>query len=282
MLAIIGGTGLYKIDGLEIIETRAVETPFGRPSAPVIKGRFEDGEPLLFLPRHGVNHEFLPSDVNYRANIWALKRLGARRVVSVSACGSLREHIRPGDIALAGDYFDHTRGKRDYTFFGGGVTAHISSARPACPALSKDILEAADKAGLDLHQGAAYACVEGPRLGTRTESLFLRAAGCDIVGMTNVPEAFLAREAQMAYCTIGIATDYDCWLEAPEEHARADEIMTLYFENIEKVKALIRALAGIKPSPTPDWITDCLKHAIITPDAHITREHKEWLDVLKK
>ncbi len=281
-LGIIGGTGLYKINDLEIVAEHSVNTPFGKPSAPIIEGKFDGSEPLFFLPRHGVDHSLLPSEVNYRANIWALKILGVRRAISVSATGSLREEIKPGDMALVHQYFDHTRGRREASFFGRGVVAHISTAQPACPALSDDILAAAKEAGLELHSKKTYACVEGPRLGTRAESLFLRQSGCDVVGMTNLPEAFLAREAQMAYCTVAIATDYDCWLEDPDQHAQADEIMSLYFSNIEKVKSLVRALAGVKSSPTPDWISDCLKHSIITPEDKIPKEHEEWLQILRR
>lgn len=281
-LGIIGGTGLYKIDDLEIINEHDVDTPFGKPSAPVIEGKFSDAAPLFFLPRHGLGHSLLPSEVNYRANIFALKSLGVRRVVSVSATGSLREEIKPGDMALMNQYFDHTKGKREASFFGRGIVAHISTAQPACPALSGDIMAAAKQAVLTLHTAKTYACVEGPRLGTRAESLFLRQAGCDVVGMTNLPEAFLAREAQMAYCTIAIATDYDCWLEDPAQHAQADEIMKLYFANIEKVKSLVRALASVQSSPTPEWISDCLKYSIITPIDKIPKEQEEWLTILRR
>ncbi len=281
-LGIIGGTGLYKIGDLEIVKEHDIDTPFGKPSAPIVEGKFKNSDPLFFLPRHGINHSLLPSEVNYRANIFALKSLGGRRVVSVSATGSLRKEIKPGDMTLVNQYFDHTRGKRDSTFFGRGVVAHISTAQPACPALSDDILTAASEAGLNLHSEKTYACVEGPRLGTRAESLFLRQSGCDVVGMTNLPEAFLAREAQMAYCTVAIATDYDCWLDDPDQHAQADEIMTLYFANIEKVKSLVRALAAVKESPTPEWIKGCLKHSLITPPDQIPEEHKQWLNILQK
>lgn len=281
MLGIIGGTGLYQIDDLTIIKEHQVETPFGAPSAPIIEGGFDGGHRVAFLPRHGVHHELLPSEVNYRANIFALKKIGVRRAVSISACGSLREEVKPGDMSLVSQYFDHTRGKREASFFGNGIAGHISTARPACPALSDDINKAATAAKLLLHEDKTYACVEGPRLGTRAESLFLRDAGCDVVGMTNVPEAFLAREAQMAYATIGIATDYDCWLDDPDAHAQADEIMALYMGNIEKVKTLIHALASMSASETPEWITNCLEHSIITPENHIPAEHLEWLKILK-
>ena len=244
-LAIIGGTELYQVDALTIINEHDVATPFGIPSAPIIEGRFGQAKStFLFLPRHGRSHEYLPSEVNYRANIFALKRLGARRVLSVSATGSLNQNITPGSLALVDQYFDHTRGQRPYSFFGDGVIAHISTARPACPALTHDVFSAARAQGLDMHTGMTYACVEGPRLGTRIESLFLRNIGCDLVGMTNVPEAFLAREAQMAYCTLAIATDYDCWLEDPNQHAQADEIIKLYKNNISSDTNITKTFRG--------------------------------------
>lgn len=282
MLGIIGGTGLYQIDGLEITKAHIVDTPFGEPSAAITEGKFAGSDQkIFFLPRHGSGHGLLPSEVNYRANIWALKSLGVRRVVSVSATGSLRKHIKPADITLVSQYFDHTRGKRDYSFFGGGVVAHISTARPSCPHLTHDIINAATKAGIDLHKDATYACVEGPRLGTAAESHFLRSANCDVVGMTNVPEVFLAREAQMAYVTVAIATDYDCWMDDPDQHAEASDIIALYMANIEKVKRLIQSLAETAPSPTPDWITGALEHSLITPIDTISEENRKWLDVLK-
>lgn len=282
-LAIIGGSGLYKIDDLDIIAEHKIDTPFGTPSAPVVEGKFTGAEDsILFLPRHGLGHAFTPSEINYRANIWALKSLGARKIIGFSAIGSLRKEIKPGDIALISQYFDHTRGLREYSFFGSGVIAHVSTARPACPALTDDILSAAKEVGIEMHTDKAYGCVEGPRLGTQIESHFLRGAGCDVVGMTNVPEAFLAREAQMGYCTIGIATDYDCWLDDPDQHAQADEMLQLYFANIDRVKTLVRALATKPLSQTPDWITTALTHSIITPPDTINDENKTWLSILQK
>lgn len=282
MLGIIGGTGLYQVDGLTVIKQHRIDTPFGAPSAPIIEGAFEGGRRLCFLPRHGEGHGFIPSEINYRANIWALKSIGVRRVVSVSATGSLRQEIEPGDMVLVSQYFDHTRGKREYSFFGRGVVAHVSTARPSCPALSQDITKAAEKSGLSLHTDKTYACVEGPRLGTAAESHFLRSANCDVVGMTNVPEAFLAREAQMAYATLAIATDYDCWQDDPDQHVNASDIIKLYMENIDKVKTLIRTLSALEPSKTPSWISDALAHSIITPHDKIPSEHLDWLNVLLK
>ena len=282
MLAIIGGSGLYALDELDVVAEHDIDTPFGKPSAPIIEGK-AFGSSVLFLPRHGRNHEFLPSEVNYRANIYALKKLGATTVLSISASGSLQEEIAPGDLALASQYFDHTRGKRNASFFGEGVTAHISTAAPTCPVLASDVLKAAKETDLSLHSDKTYACVEGPRLGTKAESNFLRgAAGCDIVGMTNVPEAFLAREAQIGYVTLAIATDYDCWREDPNEHVSVEAVFAVYFENIGKIKQLILKLLENGISETPNNIRTALNGAVMTPDERLNDAQKEWLSVLRR
>jgi len=281
MLAIIGGSGLYALDELEIVKEHDIDTPFGKPSAPVIEGKAH-GSSVLFLPRHGRNHEFLPSEVNYRANIFALKKLGANTVLSISASGSLQEEIAPGDMALASQYFDHTRGFRKNTFFGEGVTAHISTAQPTCPALAQDVLKAADDIGISLHSDKIYACVEGPRLGTKAESFFLKnAVKADIVGMTNLPEAFLAREAQMGYVTLAIATDYDCWREDPDEHVSVEAVFAVYYENIGKIKKIILKLLENGISDTPENIRTALSGAVMTPEERLSEYQKEWLGVLR-
>lgn len=281
MLGIIGGSGLYALDELQIIKEHDIDTPFGKPSAPIIEGS-AFGTKALFLPRHGRHHQFLPTEVNFRANIYALKNLGARTILSVSASGSLQEEIKPGDLALASQYFDHTRGGRKSSFFGGGVTAHISTAQPTCPVLAQDVLKAANDIGITLHSDKTYACVEGPRLGTKAESLFLRGpAGCDIVGMTNVPEAFLAREAQMGYVTLAIATDYDCWREDPDEHVNVEAVFAVYFENIGKIKKIILKLLENGISETPANIRTALKGSVMTPDDRLSDAQKEWLSVLR-
>lgn len=281
MLAIIGGSGLYALDELEIKAEHDVDTPFGKPSAPIIEGE-AFGSKVLFLPRHGRNHEFLPSEVNFRANIYALKMLGATTVLSISASGSLQEEIAPGDMALASQYFDHTRGFRKNSFFGEGVTAHISTAAPTCPALAEDVLKAASAIDVPLHINKTYACVEGPRLGTKAESFFLRdAVKADVVGMTNVPEAFLAREAQMGYVTLAIATDYDCWREDPDEHVSVEAVFEVYYENIGKIKKIVLKLLENGISETPVNIRTALNGAVMTKDDALTDVQKEWLGVLK-
>ena len=281
MLAIIGGTGLYQLPGLELQQTLSPETPFGPASAPVQQGRLH-GQPVLFLPRHGAGHRLLPHEVNYRANVFSLKRAGATMVLSVSACGSLAEALAPGQFALPDQYIDWTRGARERSFFGGGVAAHVSTARPVSAALSGAVAAAARQVpDLVLHRGLTYACVEGPRLGTRAESLMLRQLGAHLVGMTNVPEVFLAREAQLAYATLAIATDYDSWHDDPDQHASMDAILARYAACVEQAKALIGALlAAPLPVPEPD-IRQALSGSVMTPDALLDAAQRDWLSVLR-
>lgn len=280
MLAIIGGTGIYNIEGLKVLEEMDVKTPFGAPSAPIVKARYGKHD-ILFLPRHGRNHQFLPHEVNYRANIFALKLLGARQILGFSAVGSLREDIKPGDFAIPSQYFDWVKGHRTRTFFGDGLAAHISTAEPTCPNLTRWVLEGADSMGLTLHTGKTYACVDGPRLGTRAESHFLRMAGCDLVGMTNVPEVFLAREAQLCYATIGIATDYDCWLDDPSQHVSVAAVIARYGASLDKAKALLKHLLEA-PLPEVDAAyRESLREAVLTPEAALSDEKKQLLAILK-
>ena len=281
MLGVIGGSGLYALEGLEIVKEHDIDTPFGKPSAPIIEGKYS-GQNILFLARHGKGHQFLPHEVNYRANIFALKQLGARRVFGVSAAGSLRQEIKPGELAIASQYFDHTRGKRNATFFGNGIAGHVSMAYPVCPSLSADIQAAAKRIDQDIHIDKAYGCVEGPRLGTQVESYFLRdQAKCDLVGMTNVPEAFLAREAQLAYCTVCLVTDYDCWMEDPSQHVSVEKFFEVYGGAIEKAKSLLSELLKAPFTDTPENIRNSLQTSILTPDEALNEEQISWLNVLR-
>ena len=282
MIGIIGGTGLYQMEGLEIRETRTVQTPFGAPSAPVVLGTL-DGHEVAFLPRHGVAHELLPSEINYRANLYALKSLGVRRIVGVSATGSLEKAIAPGDLAIPEQYLDWTRGKRAGTFFGEGLAAHVSTAEPTCPQLARGIEASAREIGSQIHVGKTYACVEGPRLGTRAESHFLRASGCQLVGMTNVPEVFLAREAQLCYCTIAIATDYDCWLDDPSQHASVDKVMKLYGKNLARVQKMLRALVSRMAAASPECgCGKSLQYAVLSREETLPPHARELLAFLRK
>jgi 5'-methylthioadenosine phosphorylase len=281
MLALIGGTGLYDLAGMQIEQRIAGDTPFGMPSGAIVRGRI-GGRPLLFLARHGAGHRLLPHEVNYRANIFALKRAGATMVLGVSAVGSLAEPIAPGDLAMPEQYVDWTRGARERTFFGGGVAAHVSTATPVSAALVDAAAASARSLGIPLHRGLTYACVEGPRLGTRAESHLLRQAGCHLVGMTNVPEVFLAREAQLAYATIGIVTDYDCWMEDPARHVSVAGIFELYGRSLVKARELLdHLLAQPLPAPEPA-IRGSLQSAMLTPDDALTPEQLAWLAVLRQ
>ena len=281
MLAIIGGTGLYDLSGLQVEERIAGGTPFGPASAEVLRGRIGNRS-LLFLARHGTGHRLLPHEVNYRANIFALKRAGATMVLGFSAVGSLAEPVAPGELAMPEQYFDWTRGTREPTFFGGGVAAHVSTANPVSAALVDAAQASAQALGITLHRGLTYACIEGPRLGTRAESQFLRQAGCHLVGMTNVPEVFLAREAQLAYATIGIVTDYDCWMEDPARHVSVAGIFELYGQSLAKARAVLNhLLAGPLPEPEPA-IRAALQSALLTPDDAMTADQRQWLAVLRQ
>lgn len=279
MIGIIGGTGLYHMDGLEVTDTREVDSPFGRPSGPVMQGRL-GGRPVAFLARHGLRHDLLPSEINFRANIWALKSVGVRTIIGVSAVGSLREEIRPGDLALPSQYLDFTKGLRAPSFFGKGIAAHISTAHPTCAVTASLLARTARTLGQPLHLDKTYACVEGPRLGTRAESFWLRGAGADLVGMTNVPEAFLALEAQLGYCTIAVATDYDCWLDDPSQHVSLEQVMNKFRDSLARVQKLIAHAAA-------DYVEDesrpcrrSLSQAVITPREHMTPEQKAIVDFL--
>jgi 5'-methylthioadenosine phosphorylase len=281
MLAVMGGTGLYDLPGLEIEQRLPGDTPFGAASGEVLRGQLH-GQPLLFLARHGSGHRLLPHEINYRANVFALKRAGATMVLGFSAVGSLALEVKPGDLAMPEQYFDWTRGARERSFFGGGVVAHVSTAKPVSAALVDAARAAARTADITLHRGLTYACVEGPRLGTQAESHFLRGAGCHLVGMTNVPEAFLAREAQMAYATVGIVTDYDCWLDDPAQHVSATGIFALYGQSLAKARLLLDAmLRAPLPQPEPA-IRTALASALLTPVASLSDAQREWLEVLQR
>ncbi len=281
MLAIIGGTGLYKIEGLENAERMEVPTPFGMPSAPIAVGNL-GGKKVAFLARHGLNHQFLPSEVNYRANIWALKSLGATTVIGVSAVGSLQKEVEPGHFALPDQYLDFTRGKRDGTFFGGGLVAHLSTAQPTCTRLADSIVNQGRARDLRLHPRATYACVEGPRLGNRAESQPYRGLGCHLVGMTNVPEVYLAREAQLCYTTIGVVTDYDCWLDDPTQHATTETVIARYMEGLAKVNQLLKHLSENHQEAPTCACRSSLRGAVLTPPTALSSEKRALLELLQK
>lgn len=281
MLAIIGGTGLYELEGLDIHERLGGDTPFGAPSGEVLRGTLH-GKELLFLARHGAGHRLLPHEVNYRANVYALKRAGATMMLGFSAVGSLAMEVAPGDLAMPEQYIDWTRGARERTFFGGGAAAHVSTAKPVSSALVDAVGAAADRAGLSVHRGLTYACVDGPRLGTQAESHLLRQMGCHLVGMTNAPEVFLAREAQMAYATVGLVTDYDCWLDDPTQHVSVSAVFELYGQSLAKARRLLDALlSGALPVPETA-IRSALTGALLTPDEVMSEAQRTWVSQLRK
>jgi 5'-methylthioadenosine phosphorylase len=281
MLAVIGGTGLYDLDGMQVEQELSPDTPFGQASGAVRQGRLH-GREILFLARHGAGHRLLPHEVNYRANIFALKRAGATQVLSFSAVGSLAEHVAPGDLAMPTQYFDWTRGARERSFFGGGVAAHISTATPVSENMVRWAAAQASQLGITLHSDVTYACVEGPRLGTRAESHFMRSAGCQLVGMTNIPEVFLAREAQICYATVGIVTDYDCWKDDPTQHVSISAIFELYGKSLAKARQLLDALLNQSPPDEEPQIRQALQDAVMTPDASLSAAQREWLAVLRR
>lgn len=279
MIGIIGGTGLYRLDGLKVEETQDVSTPFGAPSSGVIVGTL-GGQRVAFLARHGVAHELTPSEVNYRANIWALKSVGVRTIIGVSAVGSLREEIHPGDLALPSQYLDFTKGLRAASFFGRGIIAHVAMAHPTCAATATLIARAAHDLGIRIHEQKTYACIEGPRFGTQAESHFLRSAGADLVGMTNVPEVFLACEAQLGYCTVALATDYDCWLDDHAQHVAASEAMTLFRNNLARVQQILSRVATDYRDDESRPCRHTLERAIITPRERMTTEQRAMVEFL--
>ncbi|NRA60924.1 MAG: S-methyl-5'-thioadenosine phosphorylase [Psychrobium sp.] len=240
MLAIIGGSGIYQFDGLTIVKEHSVDTPFGQSPVGISEGKF-GAHTVFFLARHGKQHQLLPHEVNYRANIWALKSIGVTMILGLSATGSLQQEIAPGDLSLPNQYIDFVKGQRHKTFFGQGLVAHVSTAQPTCSSLSAQVIAAAAQLKQPLHTEKTYICVDGPRLGTRAESLFFKnVMQADLVGMTNVPEVFLAREAQICYLTLAVATDYDCWQDDPAHHVSVSQVISRYGASLEKAKTLIK------------------------------------------
>ncbi len=262
-LGVIGGSGLYRMDGIEHGEWVSVETPFGAPSDAYFVGAL-DGVDVVFLPRHGRGHRILPSELNFRANIYGMKKLGVRRLIAVSAVGSLKQEIVPGQIVIPDQFIDRTRGRID-TFFGRGIVAHVAFADPICPLLSQALFEASQEQEIDVtvHQGGTYICMEGPQFSTRAESFLYRSWGADIIGMTNLQEAKLAREAEICFATLALATDYDCWnTEAGD--VVIEDVLAILNKNVETAKRIVHRSAR---RLLPDHVCSCetaLKGAIIT------------------
>lgn len=274
ILGIIGGSGLYQMSGLEQIETLDLDTPFGKPSAPLVAGLLQ-GRKVVFLARHGIGHTLSPSEVNYRANIYALKAAGVQKVVSISACGSLREEFAPGHIVVPDQIFDFTRGTRARTFFSDGLVAHVGTADPLCADLSEQVYQAVQAAGGTVHRGGTFITIEGPRFSTKAESTTYRTWGMSLIGMTTSPEAFLAREAEICYAAMAHITDYDVWHVSAAPVTVEMVIQTLN-RNTELAQEAIRLLArGFEPE------RDCACHHALS-DALITRPDRIPADTRKK
>lgn len=273
-IGVIGGSGLYDMEGLEDIQRTRLTTPFGDPSDEYVTGVL-NGVRMVFLPRHGRGHRLLPSEVNYRANIYGMKTLGVERIISVSAVGSLREEIAPGHIVIPDQFIDRTKGIRKDTFFGDGIVAHAGFADPVCPCLSTILYAAAGKAGAVTHKGGCYICMEGPAFSTRAESHMYRGLGASIIGMTNLTEAKLAREAEICYGIIALSTDYDCWHEHHDD-VTVDAIIQIIHQNVAMAKNIIRhAVAEIGERTCA--CGSAMQYAVITDRSAIPASTRERL-----
>lgn len=260
-IGIIGGSGLYELEGLEDVRDVRQRTPFGAPSDVFVLGRI-DGIEVAFLSRHGRGHRFTPSQINYRANIYGFKALGVKRLMSVSAVGSMKERIKPGEVVVPDQFIDLTR-QRKGSFFDQGIVAHVSMADPTCPALAKALLQASQNAGGVVHEGGVYLCIEGPQFSSRAESLVYRGWGVDVIGMTNMPEAKLAREAELCYATLALVTDYDCWHET-EEIVSVDAILGIMHKNVALAKRALKDAIRVACELPPCSCGHALEHAILT------------------
>ncbi|MBI5560873.1 MAG: S-methyl-5'-thioadenosine phosphorylase [Deltaproteobacteria bacterium] len=277
VIGVIGGSGLYDMEGLKEVKTVKVKTPFGDPSDEFITGRFGDAE-LIFLPRHGKGHRLLPSEINYRANIYGMKKLGVEWLISVSAVGSMKEDIPPGHIVIVDQFFDRTD-KRAGTFFGDGVAGHVEFADPVCADLAGVLFEEAKSAGAAVRRGGTYMCIEGPQFSTRAESNIYRKWGVDVIGMTNIPEAKLAREAELCYATIALSTDYDCWHQT-EESVTVEMILETLKKNVSTAREIIRRAVPMIRRPRGCRCATALKYAIITDRKMISKKTKKDLGLL--
>jgi len=276
-IGVIGGTGLYDIEGLTDIEEIDIDTPFGKPSDTITIGKLE-GVGIAFLPRHGKGHRILPTEIPVRANIYALKWLGVEHIIAVNAVGSFKEAIKPGDLLIPDQLIDRTR-SRVNTLFGEGIVAHIPFADPFCPVLSQIVYQAAQETGATVHRGGTYVVMEGPAFSTRAESFLYRSWGADVIGMTALPEAKLAREAEICYASIACVSDYDCWHEA-HESVTVKIIVDILRKNADIAKKIIRLAVGRIPERRDCPCASALKTAIITAPEMIPAEQKEKLNLL--
>ena len=279
-IGIIGGSGLYQMPELQNVREIAVDTPFGKPSDAFIVGEL-DGVKVAFLPRHARGHKFLPTEVPYRANIYAMKLLGIEYILSVSAVGSLQEQYAPTDMVIPDQFFDRTRARaKESTFFGDGIVGHVTFARPVCSELG-DILEASCKTvGVTTHRGGTYICMEGPAFSTKAESRVYRQWGMDIIGMTNLQEAKLAREAEIAYATLALVTDYDCWYEGHDD-VTVDMVIEYLNKNVRNAQLILKdAVKRVAGKETPNQYRDAIKNAIFTAPDHWPVETAKKLEAI--
>jgi len=276
-LAVIGGTGLYKIEGLTEIKEVRPETPFGKPSDAIIVGKL-GGAGIAFLPRHGRNHTISPTNVPSRANIYALKALGVEFIISSNSCGSFKEELKPGHLLVPDQVIDRTR-QRQSTFFDGGIVAHIPFADPFCPVLSDIVYKAAKEAGATVHKGGTFVAMEGPAFSTRAESRLYKSWGADVLGMTILPEAKLAREAEICYASIACITDYDSWRES-NEAVSVETILSTMRRNIDLAKKTIKLAAGRIPRKRDCPCVDALGPALVTDLALAPRQEKKRLGII--
>jgi 5'-methylthioadenosine phosphorylase len=276
-IGVIGGSGLYGLDGLEDVEHVTLDTPFGAPSDSYLVGRLGDAR-LVFLPRHGRGHRILPHEVNARANLHGLKQLGAEWVIAVSAVGSMKEEIRPGDLVVVDQFIDRTR-TRPSSFFGDGAAGHVGFADPVCPRLHDWLLEAANAAGARVHPRGTYVCIEGPQFSTRAESLLYRSWGVDVIGMTALPEAKLAREAELCYATLALATDYDCW-HAAEADVTVEQVVAVMKKNVALARDVVRRAAALAQPPRACACPSAARGALMTHPESLSPEARRRLDLI--
>jgi len=282
-IGIIGGSGFYNIDGIKDVKAIKVKTPFGDPSSEYVTGVLE-GVRVVFLTRHDKGHRILPSEINYRANIYGMKKLGVERIISVSACGSLKEELKPLDIVVPSQFVDRTNYGRKMTFFGSGIVAHIQFADPVCPHLSKELYDAGIKAGVSMHLGGTYINMEGPQFSTKAESYLYRSWGMDIIGMTNLAEAKLAREAEICYATLACITDYDCWhMDQAVESVSIEMIIQNLCKNVDVSKKIVKSVLPKLAEKRDCLCASALKDAIITrPEAIPVKRKKEMELIIGK
>lgn len=277
VIGIIGGSGVYKLDGMKVHEYQEVTTPFGRPSAKIGLGEL-NGVKFYFMPRHGESHTISPSEINYQANIYAMKSLGVSYLLSISAVGSLKEELAPGDFFLPTQLIDWTKGLRPRTFFSEGMVGHVSVAEPIDKNLLEVLKASCEKAGIEATAGGSYICIEGPQFSSKAETAIYRSFGASVIGMTNVPESYLAKEAGLSYATVAMVTDYDCW---KDEHCTLEEIMAVMKSNYLKAQKLIENFLPtlMETKPTVDKQNT---NAVVTSPDHLTDAQKKILEVVLK